>query len=155
MYSGFLEPGKPAVPFVVADARSWIFAGTGAHDGTAIPGVVASDVDGFDPASHPSTVQILGHSPVPVAESQAHIRTWGAIYYSDMTYYTDPTSKAGIFASGTNTWIPALTPCLPPSAGCPWRFAQRVTGNLLHLFGQGPTGKTTPSQPNWFRIPPY
>ena len=155
MYAGFLEPGEPAVPFVVADAAAWIFAGTGTHDGSVIPGVIASDVDGFDPASHPANVQILGHSSVPVARSQAHIRTWGPIYYSDMTYYTDPVSQAGIFASGTNTWIPALSPCPASSDSCPSQFARRVTGNLLHLFGQGPAGQLQPSQPNWSHIAPY
>ncbi|MGH3622201.1 MAG: N,N-dimethylformamidase beta subunit family domain-containing protein, partial [Sciscionella sp.] len=108
MYAGFLEPGAPQAAFVVADATAWLFAGTGAHDGTTVPRVIASDADGFDPTSHPADLQILGHSPVPIADSQAHGRHWGPVYYSDMTYYTDTFSKAGVFDSGTNNWIPDL-----------------------------------------------
>jgi hypothetical protein len=155
MYAGFLEPGAPPASFVVADASAWLFAGTGAHDGTTVPSVIASDVDGFDPVSHPADLQIMGHSPVPVADSQAHGRHWGPVYYSDMTYYTDPTSKAGVFDSGTNNWIAAMAPCSPGTTACPTRFVRRVTANLLHLLGQGPAGALDPSQPNWQRMPPY
>ena len=155
LYAGFLEPSARPVAFVVADASAWIFAGTGAHNGTAVSGVIAADVDGFDPASHPANLQILGHSPVPVAESQTHGRQWGPAHYSDMTYYTDPASKAGVFDTGTNNWIPALTPCTRGARACPAAFVQRVTTNLLQLLGQGPAGTRRPSRPNWQHTRPY
>ncbi len=155
LYSGFLKPGARPVAFVVADASAWIFAGTGARNGTAVRGVIGSDVDGFDPASHPANLQILGHSPVPVAESETHGWRWGPAYYSDMTYYTDPASKAGVFDSGTNNWIPALTPCTTGARACPAPFVQRVTTNLLQLLGQGPAGTRRPSRPNWQHTHPY
>jgi hypothetical protein len=151
LYSGFLEPNAHPVPFVVADPTAWIFAGTGAHRGTVVRGVIASDVDGFDPSAHPANLQILGHSPVPVQVAETHGWQWGGFLYSDMTYYTDPVSKAGVFDSGTNNWIPALASC---PGSCP-QFVRRVTLNLLHVFGQQPAGKLRPSRPNWRHMPPY
>lgn len=103
--------------------------------------------------AHPPNLQIFGHSPVPVRGSQVNVH-WGSVYYADMTYYTDPTSGAGVFDSGTNNWIPALAPC-PPGHPCPAGFAQRVTSNLLRVVGQGPAQRTQPSHPNWQALPPY
>jgi hypothetical protein len=153
-YVGFLEPNAPAAPFVVADASAWIFAGTGACDGTAIPGVLASDIDGFNPDAHPADEQILGHSPVSVGAAEANV-AWGSVTYSNMTYYTDPSSYAGVFDSGNNNWIAALTPCPRAQHVCAAGFVQRVTANLLHLLGQGPAGRTMPSRPDWQRLRPY
>jgi hypothetical protein len=159
-YVGYREPRAPRVAFVVADAGAWIFAGTHAHNGTIVPGVIASDVDGFNPNAHPANLQILGHSPVPLADSQANMH-WGTVYYSDMTYHTDPISKAGIFDSGTNNWIAALSPCPSGKTACPATFVRRVTGNLLRRFGQDRqerpddhtrTGSTcTPTEPTLSR----
>jgi hypothetical protein len=66
-----------------------------------------------------------------------------------MTYYTDPTSKGGVFDSGNNNWITALRPCsgIAP-AQCPASVVARMTGNLLWLFGHGPAGGIVPSVPN-------
>jgi hypothetical protein len=154
-YVGYREPDARPVPFVVADAGAWIFAGTHAHNGTIVPGVIASDVDGFNPNAHPANLQILGHSPVPLADSQASVH-WGPIYYSDMTFYTDPTSNAGIFDSGTNTWISALGQACPSGkTACPATFVRRVTGNLLRRLGLGPAGATGRSHSNWQHVHPY
>jgi hypothetical protein len=154
-YVGYREPYAPLVAFVVADAGAWIFAGTHAHNGTIVSGVIASDVDGFNPNAHPANLQILGHSPVPLADSQANMH-WGTVYYSDMTFYTDPASNAGIFDSGTNTWIFALgRPCPSGTTACPATFVRRVTGNLLRRFGYGPAGATGPSRANWRHVHPY
>ncbi|HLI24976.1 MAG TPA: N,N-dimethylformamidase beta subunit family domain-containing protein, partial [Acidimicrobiales bacterium] len=48
-YSGYVLPGSPPAPMVVYDASSWLFAGTGLHDGSQIPGVIGSDIDHIDP----------------------------------------------------------------------------------------------------------
>jgi hypothetical protein len=154
-YVGFRRPETAPTPFVVADASAWIFAGTHAHNGTAVPGVIASDVDGFNPGAHPAGLQILGHSPVPLAGSEANGRHWGPVYYSDMTYYTDPVGKAGVFDSGTNNWIAALAPCAPATRSCPAPFVRQVTGNLLRRFASGPAGAIAPSHANWRHIPQY
>jgi hypothetical protein len=149
-YAGFLEPGLH-VGFRVADASAWAFAGTGLRDGEVIPGVVASDVDKFDQAyGQPANDQILGHSPIPARLGQTSI---GA-FLSDMTYYTDASTGAGVLDAGTNNWIPALADrsgCYPGGI-CESAMVQRITGNILKLFGQGPAARIQPSVPNWQQV---
>ncbi len=153
-YLGYLLPGAPPASFVVADGRSWLFAGTGVHTGSAVAGVLAAgDLDAFDPGTHPGNLHILGHSPIPAAQAQLSV-TFGAVSYADMTYYTDPAGKAGVFDSGTTSWIPDLLPCARGHR-CPAAFVQRVTTNLLHTFGQGPAGRLEPSRANWQSLPRY
>ena len=143
-YSGYTRPGAPAGPFVVADGSSWLFAGTGLHDGSTVPGAVLTDFDQFSPGSSPANLQILGHSPVPPKDAQ----TQRSRPYADTTYYTDPSSGAGVFDSGLNSWIPDLDPC-SPGAACPAGAFGQMTANLLALFGKGPAGRSQPSSPNW------
>jgi hypothetical protein len=146
-YNGFLEP-RVSEPLTVTDASAWIFAATGVHNGQQLPGVIGSDVDSLQPpASHPPNVQILTHSALPAAHAQPNT-TSGAMFYSDMTYYTDPTSHAGVFDSGTNNWIPALQahPGEPQSSA---QAVRAITTNLLRVMGQGPAANTQPSTPNW------
>jgi hypothetical protein len=149
-YAGFLEPGLH-VGFTVADASAWAFAGTGLRDGQVIPGVIASDVDKFDLAyGQPADDQILGHSPVPADLGQTSM---GA-FYSDMTYYTSAATGAGVLDTGTNNWIPALagrSGCHPGGI-CEAAMVQRITGNILGLFGQGPAARLRPSVPNWRQV---
>ena len=143
------------MPFVVYDASSWIFAGTGLRDGSQIPQVVASDFDHVAPG-YPvaSDLQVLGHSPVPLSEAFTSQGQWGGDTYSDMTYYTDPASKAGVFDSGTVNWISTLTECPLTQASCPSRLTGEITGNLLRLFGQGPAGRSEPSVANSRAVTP-
>jgi hypothetical protein len=153
LYSGFVEPGEPAAPFVVWDAGAWIFKGTGLHAGSTVPGVISSDIDHLEPGGPmPQDLEVLGHSPVPLSEAYTNQGQWGADTYSDMTYYTDPASKAGVFDSGTVSWVFALTPCT--DGGCPAGLVGKITGNLLWLFGQGPAGRLVPSVANWTGVTP-
>ena len=149
-YAGFLEPGLH-VGFRVADASAWVFAGTGLHNGEVIPGLIASDVDKFDEGyGQPANDQIFGHSPIPAGLGQTSI---GA-FFSDMTYYTNSATGAGVLDSGTNNWIPALdgrSGCRPGGV-CEATVVQRMTGNILRLFGQGPAAATQPSVPNWRQV---
>jgi hypothetical protein len=155
IYAGYLEPGTPAVPFVVWDASAWIFKGTGLQDGSSVPDLIASDIDHIDPSQQiPQDLQVLGHSPVPLSGTYTNQGKWGQYTYSDMTYYTDPTSKGGVFDSGNNNWINALTPCPGGGAQCPAGPVARMTGNLLWLFGQGPAGVIMPSVANWQAVIP-
>lgn len=147
-YNGTLNAGVRA-PLAVADPNAWIFAGTGLSGGSVVPGVIGSDVDSLEPGPAVSeTVQVLAHSPLVAGAAQTTMSRNGAVFYSDMTYYSDPTSKAGAWDSGTGDWIPALVDCAaaPP---CPAGPVRLMTGNLLKLFGSGPAGRTQPSQPNW------
>jgi hypothetical protein len=146
-YNGFLAPTVTA-PLAVTDPKAWIFAGTGLGAGQQLTGVVGSDVDSLEPvATHPDDVQVLAHSPLPAGRAQPRTRS-GNVFYSDMTYYTDPEGKAGVWDSGTNNWIPALAPSAaePESSA---RAVQTITGNLLEALGQGPAGLRRPSTPNW------
>jgi hypothetical protein len=149
-YAGFLEPGLH-VGFTVADASAWVFAGTGLRDGEVVPGVVASDVDKFDLAyGQPTDDQIFGHSPIPAGLGQTSI---GA-FFSDMTYYTNAATGAGVLDTGTNNWIPALDGrggCHPGGV-CEAAVVQRMTANILKLFGQGPAARLQPSVPNWQQV---
>jgi hypothetical protein len=149
-YAGFLEPGLH-VGFRVADASAWVFDGTGLHNGEVIPSLIASDVDKFDRGyGQPADDQIFGHSPIPPGLGQTSI---GA-FYSDMTYYTNAATGAGVLDTGTNNWIPALdddSGCHPGGV-CEASMVQRITANIFKLFGQGPAARTQPSVPNWRQV---
>lgn len=139
-------------PLVVSDASSWIYAGTGLHNGSQLPGVIRYDFDTFVPTRpDPPDVQILAHSPVT---PQAAV--YGAPSYADTTYYTMASSGAGVFSSGTNYWVYSMSPCPAGAtpASCPAPALDRITGNLLAVFGQGPAGRTHPSVTNWRQFYP-
>jgi hypothetical protein len=142
-YSGYLNTGSSA-PFVVSEANSWIYKDTGLRNGSQLSGVIASDIDHLD-ASSPTNIEVFGHSPVPLSMAFSSQGGWGGNTYSDMTYYTDRSSGAGVWDSGTVNWINALD--TSPQVGT-------ITGNLLWLFGQGPAGKRIPSAPNWRTMEP-
>jgi hypothetical protein len=147
-YNGYLAPDAPRGALRITDAGGWIFAGTGLRDRQEIPGVIGSDVDSLDPRlGYPPNVTVFAHSPLDASRAQARTHH-GGVFYSDLTYYTDPASHAGVWDSGTNTWIPALAPC-PPGRPCPAELIGRITGNLLAAFGAGPAGIAHPSEPNW------
>ncbi len=55
----------------------------------------------------PQDVEVLAHSALPADQAQSNTRN-GPVFYSDMTYFTDPNTKAGVWDSGTNNWIAAL-----------------------------------------------
>ena len=153
MYSGYITSGS--ANFVVADASSWIFKGTGLRNGSSIPGIITSDFDHVSPGPPtPSDLEVLGHSPIPLSEAYTNQGRWGADTYSDMTYYTDPSSGAGVLDTGDNNWINSLTPCASGVAQCPAATVATITGNLLRLFGQGPAGHIRPASNNLMTILP-
>jgi len=147
-YAGYLEPGARPADFVVADSSAWIYKHTRLHDGSTIPGLLASDFDQFDPTAHLAGEQILGHSPISLQDAQSTMGATRGYVFSDMTYRVDRPSGAGIFDSGTNNWIPALAPC--PT--CSFGAVAVMTGNLLWLFGQGPAGRIRPPSVNTQRF---
>ena len=134
-------------PMVISDAGAWPFAGTGVSNGSSLPHVVRFDYDFYDPTQPgPQDVQILAHSPVPTGQRMSPT--------ADMTYYTDPTSRSGVIATGTNNWIGSMSPCpgAQPAAACPAPALQQITGNVLRLFGGGPAGRSQPSVTNWHQF---
>jgi len=155
VYSGFLYPGA-AAPMVVTDASSWLYRGTGLHDGSALPGVVRSDIDHYvGGVGLPANLEVLAHSPVPLASVYTNQGAWGAVTYSDLTYYTAPGTGSGVLDTGNNNWIDAMGVC-PATGGCPASAIalQKMTGNILWLFGQGPAGHRLPARSNLATIRP-
>ncbi|MGH7735736.1 MAG: N,N-dimethylformamidase beta subunit family domain-containing protein, partial [Gemmatimonadales bacterium] len=154
-YSGFLREGQPAQPLVVWDPGAWIFRGLTVTRGSTFPGMINSDIDHIRPGpALPQGTEVLAHSPIPLALVYTNQGSWNGATYSDMTYYTNPSSKAGVFSSGDNTWVATLEPCAGGGTGCSTAFARRVTANVFWLFGQGPAGTTQPSVPNWSDVTP-
>ena len=93
------------------------------------------------PGGQALSVEIVAHSPVVIGFDGAHL-------YADTTYYSWRPSGAGVFETGTNNWISTLSACPPGTAPCPASLIQKITGNLLRVFGAGPAGKTHPSVSN-------
>jgi len=130
-------------PLVVTEQSSWLYKGTGLAAGAQVPGVIASDVNGYSPGNgEPAGVEILAHSPAKPAVGRAG--------YADTVYYT-ASSGGGVFSSGTNGWIPAMASCpaSAPAAPCAASAVDQMTGNLFALFGTGPAGATQPAKANW------
>ena len=153
MYSGYLLPGAASAALVPYDASSWIFDGTGLHNRSTVPGVIASDIDHLDTSGPmPANLQVLAHSPIPLSTAYTNQGEWGGYTYSDMTYYTNRASGGGVFDSGTVNWLTALVAC--SSKACPGPDISRITGNLLSVFGRGPAGRLHPSVANWQSVTP-
>jgi len=130
---------------VVVDLAAWLFAGTGVGVGTTLPGLVGPEYDRVQAgASRPAGVELLLHSPV---------RCRGRASFADATYYTAP-SGAGVFDSGTSSWVCQL------QAGCAGgrrspltaRIVRAATVNLLQVFASGPAGWRHPSRSNLARF---
>ena len=114
---------------VVADPKSPLFRGTGVVAGTHLPGLIGPETDRFlGGPDQPGAVDVLMHSPFPCPPS-------GLSIDADTTYYT-ASSGAGVFDSGTLSWVCALgQTCATPQTSA---VVQRVTDNLLRLFAYGP-----------------
>ena len=143
----FYECNPVSAPYVVADPRNWIFAGTGVHKGTSFPGMVGPEYDRVNPAvPFPRPLEILAHSPLMCDGVNTH---------ADSAYYTVP-SGAGVFAAGTMRWVCAMRGryCGHGVAGAARRFADRATQNVLRAFAAGPAGRTHPAHSNLAAIRP-
>ena len=153
-YSGYLSPNV-FVPMVVADASSWVFAHTNLSNGASLANVVASDIDHVIPSTgEPANVEVLAHSPIPTSDGTFSGTTWNGTSYSDMVYFTNPTSHAGTIDTGNNVWIGDLNRCTSAQPGCAAPALIQITNNILHLFGQGPAGLLAPSTNNLASISP-
>jgi hypothetical protein len=126
------ESNPVEADMVITAPDSWVFANTGAQQGTKLPLLVGGEYDRYYPGPGvPDNVEILAHSPLVCR---------GRASYADMTYYTAP-SGAGVFDVGTQAWVNVLG---PPNE-VPTAVA--VTTNVLTAFGRGPAGQTHPSNP--------
>jgi hypothetical protein len=135
------ESNPVRADMIIVDPAAWIFDGLGLVAGQALAGIVGSEYDHYLPSEvGPQNVQILAHSPVVCR---------GVKSFADMTYYTAP-SGAGVLATGTLDWIPALA---PPGLGPSYDpTVVAITKNILAAFGHTKVGGTHPSLPNFDAI---
>jgi hypothetical protein len=149
-------------PYLVSDASSWIYAGSGLStytgNGTtgvitsgpgqnALPGLVGYEFDtravngpllsAFSSSEPPGVTQV-GHSFVPAADN-------GVSAWSDATLYTAP-SGAIVFSAGTLQWPYGLDNGFADGfCDCDHNVAngaaQKVTANILNRF----VGPATPA----------
>jgi hypothetical protein len=139
---GTLYESYPTVAdYVVATPDAWMFAGTGAREGTRFASLVGIEYDRVNPG-YPvqRPIQILSHSPVTCN---------GVNSYSDSAYYTHR-SGAGVFNAGTMRWVESFGPPLYHwgiSRPC-GAFTRRVTANVLRAFADGPAAAKHPAHDN-------
>ncbi|HTD64816.1 MAG TPA: IPT/TIG domain-containing protein, partial [Verrucomicrobiae bacterium] len=113
--------------FVVSNASSWVFAGSGLVNGSVITGLVGYEYDrtftnGFTPAG----LNVIAHSPTRDGS------------FSEASTYT-ASSGAGVFAAGTIQWASGLDSYRDVWAnagnGVPVSAAlQTMTANILDRF---------------------
>ncbi len=130
---------------IVVDPAAWPFAGAGVRVGTALPGLVGSEYDRVQAAApRPAGVELLLHSPV---------RCRGRASFADATYYTAP-SGAGVFDSGTSSWVCQLQMGCADGRRSPLtaRVVRAATVTLLRVFAAGPAGRRYPSHSNLARF---
>jgi hypothetical protein len=126
---------------VVAQPDGWLFAGTGLKAGDRLTGLVGAEYDQVTPsAPTPRPIEVLFHSPVTCT---------GHRQFSDTAYYTTA-SGAGVFASGTSSWICGLVPecTFHPSDQRLVDTVTTITTTLLQAFAAGPAGKAHPARDN-------
>jgi hypothetical protein len=143
--SYFAESDGQGFPWVVNNASSWVFAGTGLHNGDSLPGLVGYEFDTFF-TGYPAPATIVGADGVNGVEILAAspvtdvYTTQGT---ANSTLYTAQ-SGARVFNAGTIQWAWGLDGYSPsptyPNLVSP--AAQQITANILHNFL---TGLTTPA----------
>jgi hypothetical protein len=141
--TGTLYESNPAnAHYVVASPDSWLFAGTGAANGTSFPGIVGIEYDRVNPgAPVERPIEVLSHSPLTCR---------GVNSYSDSAYYTHA-SGAGVFNTGTMRWVGAFDPYQYREFGVTRRggdFVKKVTANVLRAFADGPAAAKYPARDN-------
>jgi hypothetical protein len=124
--------GYPATqPWVVAGDTSFLYQGTGLHNGDSIPNLVGAQfdtVDKFAAQGPPAGLVKVSNSPININ---------GITGTQQGTTYT-AASGGRVFDAGTNWWPFVLT----GAAGAPWTKDPRVetmTRNVLAQFGGGGT----------------
>jgi hypothetical protein len=117
------------VPYVVTDSHHWVYAGTGLHDGDAIPGIVGYEMDRAMP-DYPAppfgSRALLSKSPFTVGDGRPDV--------ANSSIYRAP-SGAWVFDAGTISWSMGLDN-LPGNTRADPRI-QRITANLLDAFVHG------------------
>ncbi|MHB1446104.1 MAG: N,N-dimethylformamidase beta subunit family domain-containing protein [Acidimicrobiales bacterium] len=133
---------------VASDASAWGLAGAGLAAGDAMPHVVGSEFDAYQPGlAGPTNLEIWAHSPLVCRGAPGH---------SDMTWYTQA-GGGGVFATGTNWWVNKLgdnrglfpAPLVPKAIPGVTTPLTTITRNVLSVLGTGPADALRPSVANW------
>jgi hypothetical protein len=130
--------------FVVANASSWVYAGTGFVNGSVVRGILGYEYDKvFNNGATPAGLTILGNSPV-TGESVGNSTANASIY-------TAP-SGAKVFAAGTIEWSLGLENIQGNTYANPG--IQKATANILNAFISGtipayPTATLSPTSVNF------
>ena len=130
---------------VVAQPDSWLLAGSGLKPGDTLSAMVGSEYDQVTPSvPTPRPIEVLFHSPVTCT---------GHRQFSDAAYYTTP-SGAGVFATGTSSWICGLVPecTFHPQDQRLVDAVTTITTTLLQTFATGPAGRAHPARDNLDRL---
>jgi hypothetical protein len=119
-------------PYVVANSSSWVYAGTGLHDGDRIPKIVGYGVDASMssfplPTSVAGTYQVLSQSPY-VDAARGPMTANSSIYQAP--------GGAWVFGAGTSSWAWGLA---DDGDGFVDPRIQQTTANLLSRFGASPS----------------
>lgn len=120
----------------ITEPSFFLFADTGVGPGSTVPGLIGIESDrAFARADTPRPIQVPALSRIACKDS---------VSYSTMTYY-GADSGAGVFATGTMNWGPALAGArrngLTESATA---FTTTVTTNLARQMAQGPMARSHP-----------
>jgi hypothetical protein len=108
-------------PLVVADASSWLYAGTGLQAGDALPGLVGNEFDApIGDFPQPPNLTVVARSPVLDAEGRP---SWAAA-----AWYRAPASDALVFAAGTIYWAHGVDPRRDAHDA----RVERMTANVFH-----------------------
>ena len=119
-------------PLVVADATSWLLAGTGLHRGDKLPGALGPEFDAVTPGTPtPHPLDVVMRSPVRC----------GRYRHADATYYSTK-SGAGVFDSGTMDWVAGLD---GTHGARTRRLEERITTNILRGFAEPGAGRRNPA----------
>jgi hypothetical protein len=108
----------------ITNAGHWLFAKSGAVNGTVLPGLLGYEINAYLPGVSPPKTRILAHS---VADN----------YSSDITYYVDQ-SSAQVFSTGTMQWAWGLDNFIPNDLRSDYTspIAQKMTSNLFAAIGE-------------------
>lgn len=132
-------------PMVVTDPHGWIWSGSGARQGTRLPGLVGPEFDVVSPSGPtPRPIEILARSPEYCDGYAAR---------GDVTYYVAG-SGAGVFDAGTEGWICGLPTLAMATSFCPRhsvrpptaQVIETATRNILRVFSGGPAGREHPAR---------
>jgi sugar lactone lactonase YvrE len=123
-------------PYVVSDASSWVFAGTGLSAGDSLPGMIAGETDTrYDNGLEPAGLQVIGSSSLATAE--------GGPWRATSTYYQH--------ASGAQV-VAAATFGLAAGVGADNadpRVAKILRNVMDRLVGAGRKGAADPANAPW------